>query len=124
MKTKIKIIPKSGCAILCSLCFIAICMPFVDMHNGSESTMYSDIKEAKEYEIDYQCMKYLDKHPQGQHYQEVSDILLSKMKKDGDIARTYKLGVRYTSMEVGKELKKLLIKSPKRRIIIIHGVNI
>lgn len=94
---EIKIIRKSGCAIICSLCFIALCMPFIDIHNDMESTMYSDVKEAKEYEIDYECMKYLDKHPNGEHSQEVSDILLSKMKKDGDVVRTYKLGRRYTS---------------------------
>lgn len=74
---EIKIIRKSGCAIICSLCFIALCMPFIDIHNDMESTMYSDVKEAKEYEIDYECMKYLDKHPNGEHSQEVSDILLS-----------------------------------------------
>ena len=51
---EIKIIRKSGCAIICSLCFIALCMPFIDIHNDMESTMYSDVKEAKEYEIDYE----------------------------------------------------------------------
>ena len=76
---EIKIIRKSGCAIICSLCFIALCMPFIDIHNDMESTMYSDVKEAKEYEIDYECMKYLDKHPNGEHSQEVSDILLSNL---------------------------------------------
>lgn len=110
MKNKIKIIPKSGIAIICSLCFIALCLPFVDMYNGTESAMYSNIKEAKEYEIDYECMKYLDKYPSGQYYQEVSNILLSKMGKDGDVARTYKLGLRYSSLEVGKELKKSAYK--------------
>ena len=50
------------------------------MYNGTESTMYSNITEAKEYEIDYECMKYLDKYPRGQYYQEVSNILLSKME--------------------------------------------
>ena len=99
---EIKIIRKSGCAIICSLCFIALCMPFIDIH--------SDVKEAKEYEIDYKCMKYLDKHPNGEHSQEVSDILLSKMKKDGDVVRTYKLGRRYTSLKVGTELKELAYK--------------
>lgn len=110
METKIKIIRKSGCAIICSLCFIALCMPFIDIHNDMESTMYSDVKEAKEYEIDYECMKYLDKHPNGEHSQEVSDILLSKMKKDGDVVRTYKFGRRYTSLKVGTELKELAYK--------------
>lgn len=107
---EIKIIRKSGCAIICSLCFIALCMPFIDIHNDMESTMYSDVKEAKEYEIDYECMKYLDKHPNEEHSQEVSDILLSKMKKDGDVVRTYKLGRRYTSLKVGTELKELAYK--------------
>ena len=105
---EIKIIRKSGCAIICSLCFIALCMPFIDIHNDMESTMYSDVKEAKEYEIDYECMKYLDKHPNGEHSQEVSDILLSKMKKDGDVVRTYKLGRRYTSLKVGTELTYII----------------
>lgn len=110
MKTKIKIIHKSGCAIICSLCFIALCMLFIDIYNGMESTMYSDVKEAKEYEIDYECMKYLNKHPNGKHSQEVSDILLSKVEKDGDVVRAYKLGCRYSSLEVGKELKELAYK--------------
>ena len=81
-----------------------------ERQDASESTMYSDVKEAKEYEIDYECMKYLDKHPNGEHSQEVSDILLSKMKKDGDVVRTYKLGRRYTSLKVGTELKELAYK--------------
>lgn len=110
METKVKIIPKSRIAIICSFCFIALCLLVVDIYNGTEYAMYSNIKEAKEYEIDYECMKYLDKYPSGQYYQEVSNILLSKMKKDGDVARTYKFGVRYSSLEVGKELKKLAYK--------------
>ena len=105
---EIKIIRKSGCAIICSLCFIALCMPFIDIHNDMESTMYSDVKEAKEYEIDYECMKYLDKHPNGEHSQGVSDILLSKMKKDGDVVRTYKLGRRYTEI-LEKGLNDILV---------------
>ena len=36
---EIKIIRKSGCAIICSLCFIALCMPFIDIHNDMESTI-------------------------------------------------------------------------------------
>lgn len=110
MKNRIKIIPKSGVAIICSLCLIGFCLPFVDMYNGTESTMYSNITEAKEYEIDYECMKYLDKYPRGQYYQEVSNILLSKMEKYGDVARTYKLGLRYSFLKVGKELKELAYK--------------
>lgn len=34
----------------------------------------------------------------------------TKMKKDGDVVRTYKLGRRYTSLKVGTELKELAYK--------------
>lgn len=107
---KIKILRKNGCAILVVMCLIGLFLPFVDVYNGMESSMYSDVKKAAEYEIDYECMKYLDKYPQGEYAKEVSDILLHKMEKDGDIKRTYKMGLRYTSLEVGKDLKELAYK--------------
>ena len=85
---KIKILQKNGCAILAVLCLIGLCLPFVDAYNGAERSIYSNVKNAK----------------------DVSNILISKMKKDGDIKRTYKLGVRYASLEVGKKLKELSYK--------------
>ena len=100
---KIKILRKNGCAILAVLCLIGLCLPFVDAYNGAESSMYSNVKNAKNYEVDYECMK-------GEYAKDVSNILISKMKKDGDIKRTYKLGVRYASLEVGKKLKELSYK--------------
>ena len=87
-----------------------MCLPFVDAYNGAERSIYSNVKNAKDYEVDYECMKYLDKYPKGKYAKDVSNILISKMKKDGDIKRTYKLGVRYASLEVGKKLKELSYK--------------
>ncbi|MBE6311462.1 MAG: hypothetical protein E7080_10495 [Bacteroidales bacterium] len=107
---KIKILQKNGCAILAVLCLIGLCLPFVDAYNGAERSIYSNVKNAKDYEVDYECMKYLDKYPKGEYAKDVSNILISKMKKDGDIKRTYKLGVRYASLEVGKKLKELSYK--------------
>lgn len=56
---KIKILQKNGCAILAVLCLIGLCLPFVDAYNGAERSIYSNVKNAKDYEVDYECMKYL-----------------------------------------------------------------
>lgn len=86
---KIKILRKNGCAILAVLCLIGLCLPFVDAYNGADSSMYSNVKNAKDYEVDYECMKYLDKYPKGEYAKDVSNILMSKMKKDGDMRSIY-----------------------------------
>lgn len=44
---KIKIIRKNGCAILAVLCLIGLCIPFVDAYNGTESSMYSNVKKGQ-----------------------------------------------------------------------------
>lgn len=53
---KIKILQKNGCAILAVLCLIGLCLPFVDAYNGAERSIYSNVKNAKDYEVDYECI--------------------------------------------------------------------
>ena len=78
---KIKILQKNGCAILAVLCLIGLCLPFVDAYNGAERSIYSNVKNAKDYEVDYECMKYLDKYPKGEYAKDVSNILINSSLK-------------------------------------------
>lgn len=58
---------ENRCAILAVLCLIGLCLPLIDTYNGTKSSMYSNVKNAKDYDVDYECMKYLDKYPKGKN---------------------------------------------------------
>ena len=112
---RFKIIPKSGCAILSSLLFIGLCLVGVDGCNNMESSMYKDVKNAQDYDRWYECMKYLDKYPTGEHSEEVSDIMYQELEQDGRIGYIYGFGEKYSNIPLGNKLKELSYNIAFRR---------
>lgn len=104
---RFKIIPKSGCAILFSLLFIGLCLAGVDGCNNMESSMYQEVRNAQDYDRWYECMKYLDKYPTGEHSAEISDIMYQELEKDGRIGYVYGFGEKYSNIPLGNRLKNL-----------------
>lgn len=112
---KIKIVPKSGCAILGAMLLICLTLPFIDACNGMESTMYSEVKKAQDFDRWYECEKYLDKHPNGEHSLEVQNIFYEELEKDGRIDHIYKVGQRYSHLPSGRKYKDLAYKIALQR---------
>lgn len=112
---RFKILPKSGCAILFSLIFIGFCLIGVDGCNNMESSMYKEVMKAQDYDRWYECMKYLDKYPTGEHISEISDIMYQELEKDGRIGYIYGFGEKYSNIPLGNRLKELSYNIATRR---------
>lgn len=104
---KVKFINKNPFAIIGVFLLMFMCAPLVDMCNGMESSMYKDVKNAKSFERWFECMKYIDKYPNGEHIEEVSKIFYEELKKEGNIYNIYIYGEKYSSIPLGEKLKEL-----------------
>ena len=77
--------------------------------------MYKNIKNAQDYDRWYECMKYLDKYPTGEHSEEVSDIMYQELEQDGRIGYIYGFGEKYSNIPLGNKLKELSYNIAFRR---------
>ena len=98
---------KSPLGVLIGFVGMLIMVAIMATCSESESSMYSDVKNSKDYGRWYECTKYLDKYPNSKHSKEVSDIFYIEMKKEGKVDRIYKYGQKYSDLPIGRRLKDL-----------------
>ena len=104
---EIKILPKSCLGVLLGFVGMILTVIIIATCSESEGSMYDEVINAKDFDKWYECSKYLDKHPTGKHVNEVSQIFLEELKKDGRIDWIYKYGVHYSHLPIGRKIKDL-----------------
>jgi hypothetical protein len=56
----------------------------VSVYDDLESTRYRAARDAESYDVIFECEKYIEKFPEGEHIDEVADIYIAYLKEELD----------------------------------------